>query len=53
MTLLYSMLSVFPIIEVASWQTFAFKIITVILVANMVGVGIYIGGERANLPRPA
>ena len=44
-TLLYSILSVFPIIEVASWRTFALKIITVILVANLIGVGIYFGAE--------
>jgi hypothetical protein len=49
-TLLYSILSVFPIIEVASWRTFALKIITVILVANLIGVGIYFGGRRANAP---
>jgi len=47
MALLYSILSVFPIIEVPSWQTFALKIITVILVANLIGVVIYFGGRRA------
>jgi amino acid transporter len=46
MSLLYSTLSVFPIIEVASWRIFALKIITVILVANVIGVGIYLGGRR-------
>ena len=46
MALLYSTLSVFPIIEVPSWRTFALKIITVILVANLIGVGIYFGGKR-------
>jgi len=45
MALLYSTLSVFPITEV-SWRTFALKIITVILVANLIGVGIYFGGKR-------
>jgi len=45
MSLLYSVLSVFPIIEVASWRIFALKIITVILVANVIGVGIYFGGK--------
>ena len=48
MALLYSILSVFPIIEVASWRMFALKIITVILGANLIGVGIYFGGRRAN-----
>ena len=45
MSLLYSTLSVFPIIEVASWRLFALKIITVILVANVIGVAIYFGGR--------
>jgi amino acid transporter len=40
-TLLYSTLSVFPIIGVASWQIFAAKIIAVIVGANLLGVGIY------------
>ncbi len=48
MSLLYSILSVFPIIEVPSWRTFALKIIGVILVANLIGVVIYFGGRRAN-----
>ena len=47
MALLYSILSVFPIIEVPSWRTFALKIITVILVANLIGVVIYVGGKRS------
>ena len=46
MALLYSTLSVLPIIEVASWRIFALKIITVILVANLIGVVIYFGGSR-------
>ena len=40
-TLLYSTLSVFPIIDVASWQIFAAKIIAVIVGANLLGVAIY------------
>jgi hypothetical protein len=46
MALLYSTLSVFPIIEVASWRVFALKIITVIMVANLLGVAIYAGATR-------
>jgi amino acid transporter len=46
MALLYSTLSVFPIIEVASWRTFALKIISVITVANLIGMSIYFGGRR-------
>ncbi len=40
-SLLYSVLSVFPIIDVVSWQSFALKIIGVLVAANLVGVAIY------------
>jgi glutamate:GABA antiporter len=40
-TLLYCILSVFPIIEVASWQIFAAKILAVLVTANLVGLMIY------------
>jgi glutamate:GABA antiporter len=46
-SLLFSVLSVFPIIDVASWQTFAAKIIVVLVAANVVGVGIYFAGRRS------
>ncbi len=46
-SLIYSTLSVLPIIDVASWRTFALKIISVILVANLVGIAIYARRERA------
>ncbi len=46
-SLLFSVLSVFPIIDVASWQAFAAKIIVVLVAANVVGVGIYFAGRRA------
>jgi amino acid transporter len=45
-TLLYSTLSVFPIIDVASWQIFAAKIIVVIVGANLLGVAIYNAGQK-------
>ena len=45
-SLLYSVLSVFPIIDVASWQVFAAKIISVLVVANVIGVVIYRAGVR-------
>ncbi|HEX9085220.1 MAG TPA: hypothetical protein VF836_10805, partial [Gemmatimonadaceae bacterium] len=45
-TLLYSTLSVFPIIDVASWQIFAAKIIVVIVGANLLGVFVYAVGRR-------
>jgi hypothetical protein len=47
-TLLYSVLSVFPIIDVESWTMFAVKIISVLVVANLIGVGIYLfAGKKA------
>src|SRR5438105_1818238 len=45
-SLLYSILSVFPIIDVPSWRTFAAKILVVIIGANLIGVAIYLGGKR-------
>jgi amino acid transporter len=45
-TLLYSTLSVLPIIDVPSWRTFAAKIIAVILLANLVGGTVYVAGRR-------
>jgi len=44
-TLLYIILTVFPIIEVASWFSFAAKIIAVVFVANGVGATIYTIGR--------
>ncbi len=46
MTLLYVTLSVFPIIEVKSVAAFASKILLVIVVANAVGIGLYVSGKR-------
>jgi amino acid transporter len=45
-TLLYSVLSVFPIIEVPSWKLFAAKIVVVLAGANLLGVAIYSLGRR-------
>jgi amino acid transporter len=51
MTLLYIVLSVFPIIKVESVSTFALKIASVIVVMNLVGVGVlYAGRRRAQRP---
>jgi amino acid transporter len=49
MTLLYIGLSIFPIIKVESVAIFALKISSVIVVANMVGIGILASARR----RPA
>jgi len=46
MTVLYVVLSVFPIIKVASVAGFAFKIVAVIVVMNLVGVGILVAARR-------
>ena len=45
-SLLYSVLSIFPIIEVASWQVFAAKIIVTLALAELVGIGLYLLGRR-------
>ena len=46
MTVLYIALSVFPIIKVESVAIFAFKIMLVIVVMNLVGVGILVSARR-------
>ena len=46
MTLLYIVLSVFPIINVQSVSTFAFKITALIVMMNLVGVGILLSAGR-------
>ena len=40
-TLLYSILSIFPIIQVASWLSFGIKIAGVVIGANAAGAGLY------------
>ena len=46
MTLLYVVLSVFPIIKVENALGFALKIVAVIVVMNLVGVGILVAARR-------
>ncbi|HET7601598.1 MAG TPA: APC family permease [Gemmatimonadales bacterium] len=46
MTVLYIVLSIFPIIDVVSVEGFALKISVVIVVLNLVGVAILIAGRR-------
>jgi hypothetical protein len=51
MTLLYIVLSMFPIIKVENVATFALKIASIIVVMNLVGVGILLAARRrAQLP---
>jgi amino acid transporter len=45
-TLLYCALSVFPIIEVPSWQTFTIKIVAVLVIIQLIGVGLFVMGSR-------
>ncbi len=45
-TVLYTVLSLFPIIQVTSASSFALKISVVIVVLNLVGVGILMAGTR-------
>jgi hypothetical protein len=49
MTLLYVVLSAFPIIQVASVATFALKISGVIVGANVLGVAILVAAQRRRL----
>jgi hypothetical protein len=55
-TLLYVVLSIFPIIDVASWLTFAVKISGVVIALNLVGLGLYWNAARRRIkncrPRP-
>jgi amino acid transporter len=45
-SILYCVLSVFPIVDVASWAIFAAKIIAVLVAANVLGILIYQIGRR-------
>jgi amino acid transporter len=49
-TVLYSVLSVFPIIEVASWRVFTAKVVAVLAGVNLLGLAIY-GATRRRSPR--
>jgi amino acid transporter len=45
-TLLYVVLSIFPIIDVASWSVFAAKISSVVIALNLIGLGLYWNATR-------
>jgi len=45
-TLLYVVLSIFPIVDVVSWMSFAVKISGVVILLNLVGAGLYFGSRR-------
>jgi amino acid transporter len=49
-TILYSVLSIFPIIDVPSWQLFALKVGGVVVGANVLGAGVYgLAGRRGRV----
>jgi glutamate:GABA antiporter len=52
-TVLYSVLSIFPIIDVPSWQLFALKVGGVVVGANALGAGIYVLAKRRGAMVPA
>ena len=49
-TVLYTVLSLFPIIQVASVTGFALKITAVVVLLNLVGVGILVAARRRSQP---
>lgn len=50
-TILYVILSVFPIIDVPSWRSFAVKISSVVIGLNVLGLAVYgAGGRRRDRP---
>jgi amino acid transporter len=51
-TVLYVVLSIFPIIQVASVAAFALKISVVVVVLNLVGLGILVAARRRFQPVP-
>jgi amino acid transporter len=54
-TVLYSVLSIFPIIDVPSWQLFAAKVSAVVIGTNLLGAAIYALARRRTdlVPTPA
>ena len=52
-TILYVVLSIFPIIDVASWWSFSLKISGVVVSLNLVGAGIYWAAARRRVARGA
>jgi len=52
-SLLYSVLSIFPIIDVPSWRIFAAKVASVVIGANLLGAGLYAVARRRTALVPA
>jgi hypothetical protein len=53
MTLLFIVLSVVPIVEVASSWAFTAKIVVVIVAANALGVGLWVAAAKKRARAPA
>jgi amino acid transporter len=51
-TILYTALSIFPIIEVTSWVSFGLKVGGVIVIANLIGYALYVVGRTVERPTP-
>jgi amino acid transporter len=45
-TLLYIVLSIFPIVDVASWLSFSLKISSVVILLNLAGAGLFYAARR-------
>ena len=45
-SLLYSVLSIFPIIEVSNAAIFSIKIVSVLIAVQLIGIAIYVTGKR-------
>jgi hypothetical protein len=50
---LYVVLSIFPIIDVPSWLSFAGKISGVVIALNLIGILVYVSGRRRIEPAGA
>ena len=48
-SLLYAVLTIFPIVDVVSWFSFAMKIIVVTIAANGIGAGIFAAGKSRGM----
>jgi amino acid transporter len=48
-SILYSVLSIFPIIDVPDWRLFTAKVVTVLVGANAIGLAIFLTSRRRRL----
>jgi hypothetical protein len=46
---LYSVLSIFPIIDVPDWRLFTAKVVTVLVGANAIGLAIFLTSRRRRM----